>query len=98
MIAIKDMEMPSCCAECNITTCKGEDEPWNYVCSINLKDIDFNETKRAEHCHLVEIVTCKDCKYYRPDDDTGYCTNHTHGDIKFWCRDDFYCADAERRE
>lgn len=96
MIAIKDMEMPSCCAECNITTCKGEDEPWNYVCSINLKDIDFNETKRAEHCHLVEIVTCKDCKNRdtrTEKDGFAYCPKKRMDTHK-----DYFCADAERRE
>lgn len=47
---------------------------------------------------IVEGITCKDCKYYREDDDTGYCTNHTCGDIVFWCRDDYYCADAMRKD
>ena len=57
-----------------------------------IEESEGREDKRA-------IITCKDCKYYRPDDDTGYCTNHTiSGDITFWCRDDYYCADAERRD
>lgn len=89
MIAIKDMEIPKNCAECNMTTCKGKDAPWNYVCSINLKDIDFNETDRAEHCPLVEIVTCKDCIHR-----DKYGCRHGHPN----CKDNFYCADAERRE
>ena len=93
MIAIKEMKMPNSCSECNLTTRKTQ----NYVCSINLKDIDCTETKRPNDCPLVEIVTCKDCKYYREDDDTGHCTNHTCGDIVFWCRDDYYCADAEEK-
>lgn len=58
----------------------------------------WRENKRADDCPLVEIITCKDCKYYREDDDTGHCTNHTCEDITFWCHDDYYCADAERRE
>ena len=55
MIAIKEMKMPNSCSECNLTTRK----TWNYVCSINLKDIDCAETKRPKDCPLVEIVTCK---------------------------------------
>lgn len=47
--------MPKSCRECNMTTCKGKDDPWNYVCSINLKDIDFTEIKRPEDCPLVEL-------------------------------------------
>lgn len=89
MIAIKDMEMPKNCADCNMATCNGSVESWNYVCSINLKDIDFNESERAEHCPLVEIVTCKDCK----NNKNGVCPNYRH-----FVDDDFYCADGERRE
>ena len=51
MIAIKGMEMPNSCSECNLTTRK----TWNYACSINLKDIDCAETKRPKGCPLVEI-------------------------------------------
>ena len=51
MIAIKEMKMPNSCSECNLTTRK----TWNYVCSINLKDIDCAETKRPKDCPLVEI-------------------------------------------
>ena len=51
MIAIKEMKMPNSCSECNLTTRK----TWNYVCSINLKDIDCAETKRPKGCPLVEI-------------------------------------------
>ena len=67
MIAIKEMKMPNSCSECNLTTRK----TWNYACSINLKDIDCTETKRPKDCPLVEIVTCKDCKYW--DKETEYC-------------------------
>lgn len=95
MIAIKDKEMPKNCSDCNMTTCKSKDEPWNYVCSINLKDIDFNETERAEHCPLVEIITCKDCVKGQREytDSKKYCM--WTGRIT---EDDFYCADAERKE
>ena len=52
MIAVKGMKMPNSCSECNLITRK----TWNYVCSINLKDIDCTETKRPKDCPLVEIV------------------------------------------
>ena len=49
--------------------------------------------------NIVEGVTCKDCKYYRGNEDgTGYCTIHTRKKMYFYCNDDFYCADGERRE
>ena len=56
MIAIKEMKMPNSCSECNLTARK----TWNYVCSINLKDIDCAETKRPKDCPLVEVDTCDD--------------------------------------
>lgn len=94
MIAIKDMEMPKNCADCNMATCNGSVESWNYVCSINLKDIDFNESERAEHCPLVEIVTCKDCKHWHDDGIMTTCDkNIGHGFPK-----DYFCAESEGKE
>ena len=88
MVAIKDMEMPKCCFDCSVR---------NY-CDAEGNKCDLTELLKIENCcPLVEIITCKDCQYYRPDDDTGYCTNHTCGDIKFWCYDDYYCADAKMK-
>ena len=55
MVAIKDMEMPKSCSECNLTTCKGYGEPWNYCCSVTLTDIDLNDTEKPSDCPLVEI-------------------------------------------
>lgn len=98
MIAIKDIEMPKNCADCNMATCNGSVESWNYVCSINLKDIDFNESERAEHCPLVEIITCKDCKHCYPDEDgRGYHCEKSDTERIPTCAD-FYCIHGERRE
>ena len=46
----------------------------------------------------VPLITCKDCKYYRVEDDDEYCTNHTIKDNKFWVREDYFCTDGERKE
>lgn len=42
-----------------------------------------------------ELVRCKDCKHHE-DEEPGmvYCPNIVGG----WVREDFYCADGERRE
>lgn len=91
MIAIKGMEMPENCADCNMATCNGSVESWNYVCSINLKDIDFNESERAEHCPLVEIINCKDCRYWHNDGIMTTCDkNIGHG-----FPSDHFCAESE---
>ena len=57
MIAI-DMEMPSCCAECPMYQSEDSD-----YCDITGEWITGEEMKRYKDCPLVEIVTCKDCKY-----------------------------------
>lgn len=68
MIAIKDMEMPSCCGECNLTCCKGYDEPWNYCCSITLTNINLDNTERPSDCPLVEIEERKVGKWIKEED------------------------------
>lgn len=100
MIAIKDMEMemPKNCSECNMTTCKGKDEPWNYACSINLKDIDFNETKRPKYCPLVEIVTCKDCIHWDKYSVTRDPLYHYCNMDDFNTKEDYFCALGKRKE
>ena len=94
MIAIKDMEMPKNCADCNMGTCNDSVESCNYVCSINLKYIDINESERSENCPLVEIVTCQNCKHWHDDGIMTTCDkNIGHGFLS--CH---FCADAERKE
>jgi hypothetical protein len=88
MVAIKDMQMPSCCMNCGLL---GKDEMY---CSIYpRKDLDIITvaTTRPNWCPLVEIVTCKDCMYYR--NGLSHCTQWV-----MTTNEDFYCADAERKE
>jgi hypothetical protein len=83
MIAIKDMEMPKCCALC---------ERFEGACKYT--DFGDYQTKRNPSCPLVEIATCKDCKYWHDDGIMTTCDkNIGHGFHR-----DHYCADAERRE
>ena len=94
MIAIKDVEMPkSCHWDCPLCNEDGGS------CMLGAYDPKTDTKKeRAKDCPLVEIVTCKDCKYYRNKDDDEWCTNHSIKDNKFWVREDYFCADGERRE
>ena len=93
MVAIKDMEMPKSCYECNLTTCKGYDEPWNYCCSVTLTDINLNDATKPSDCPLVEIGTCKDC--------TNYVVGALDEEICIrgheLIHENFYCADYEKR-
>lgn len=63
MVALKGMEMPNSCSECNLTTRK----TWTYACSIKPKDIDCDvtATKRPKDCPLIEISdVISNCKIY----------------------------------
>ena len=69
MVAIKGMEIPKGCWNCNF--CFNKD---GYYCAISndlLADeaADIPDENRPTDCPLVEIITCKDCKYYRIEDD-----------------------------
>ena len=50
-----------------------------------------------EHCPLVEIVTCKDCRHWNFNENSsilcGYCSNFETETNEY-----FYCMDGERRE
>ncbi len=76
MVVIKDMEMPSCCGECNLTTCKGKDEPWNYCCSITLTNINLDDTQRPSDCPLVEIQERKQGKWILHEENSASSSYH----------------------
>lgn len=99
MIAIKGMEMPSECMECMFCNhIKNNDYSLRYGdCAILGDGEIMNLLLHRKHtdCPLVEIVTCKDCAIGgREHSESGKYCIHT-GRIT---EDDFYCADAERRE
>jgi hypothetical protein len=86
MVAIKNMEMPKYCNDCEFCH-----DSFGY-CNLASEYIPGHsyfkdENEKPDFCHLVEIVTCKDCKHNRD----GVCPNYRH-----FVDDDFYCADGER--
>lgn len=65
------------------------------------KIAEIIERMKAENPNLVEVVRCKDCKYFsgindKPDEATaiGYCDYSWH---YMPCVYDFFCADGEKR-
>ena len=90
MVAIKDMEMPTCCAECRM----------KKRCEQGIAG-GWREDKRVDDCPLVEIVTCKECEHWK-DSDGVYrrgigAESKCPINIKEVFEGNFYCADAERR-
>lgn len=54
MIAIKDFDIPSCCSECQMASCKGLSG--QFYCDITTYDVDMDDTKRDADCPLVEAI------------------------------------------
>ena len=80
MIAIKDMEMPKTCAECQFGCITYNN---NRKCKISEScyTVIFTSKERPADCPLVEIVTCKDCKHcdFDDSDQTFFC--NAYGNI-----------------
>lgn len=93
MIAIKEMEMPKSCFQCDFYS--GE-----YGCRLKFTEECNPSVEKPDDCPLIEIVTCKDCKH------NAYETK-IKGDesIRIFCRKnktyrciDGFCSDGKRRE
>jgi len=83
MIAIKDIEMPKNCIVCPLYVGKtGEG-----YCAITHKWNATGGLNRLNDCPLTEIVTCKDCKYARQNNDNDrYCyLSGKYHDIYYYC-------------
>lgn len=97
MIAIKGLEkIPTDCKKCPLVAAQGSPkEPFNPMTCVAIW-ITTHEIKYCiggkirDDCPLVEIVTCKKCKYWNTND--RYCRF-----IGNFTDEDFYCAGAERR-
>ena len=94
MIAIKGMEMPNCCAECQFGCITYRN---NRKCKISEScyTVIFTSKERPADCPLVEIVTCKDCKYNMVSRkrDENVCTIDG-----CTVTDNYFCECAERRK
>ena len=91
MVAIKDMEMPKNCVECEF--CHYDEDYGRYDCVLTFESWSKEEnpykTQKHPNCPLVEIITCKDCKNH---DNDGFCDidGRSH-------RNSSYCSMSERR-
>lgn len=83
MIAIKGMKMPKSCIGCKIG-----DSVLNCPCKGSTLIFDYQD-KQHPDCPLVEIVTCKDCKY---------CYENSCDFDGWGVNDDYFCAKGERRK
>ena len=93
MIAIKGMEMPKNCIECDHLDLR-------EALGCQLIYSGCANCGRHSDCPLVEIVTCKNCKHKvflasdGKENTTYMCNKH----CKNITNDDFYCKDGKRRK
>lgn len=57
--------------------------------------LEWNLMNDAPTVDAVEVVRCKDCRFFEDEDEDGDCWCYCHNDIT--CRDG-YCSWGERRE
>lgn len=55
---VKNFNVPKSCSDCPICHPKGKDEPWNFCCFVEMKDVDVNEfdATRPYWCPLEDEV------------------------------------------
>ena len=88
-IIIKGLDMPQSCIVCPL--CDGEYFGECLVNAVEEPVISLGHGRRAD-CPLIEIVECKDCKYWHKGEWYNTCDKHIgHG-----FEDDYFCADAEK--
>ena len=92
MIAIKEMSMPKRCEECKFCLRQGTNDYGSFgECLLQKnKRVNCLVRSRDDNCPLVEVVTCKDCKYW---DKEEYCKLEYD---EVYTSADFCCADGER--
>lgn len=54
MVGIKDFDIPSCCSECQMASCKGLSG--QFYCDITTYDVDMDDTERDADCPLIEAI------------------------------------------
>ena len=106
MIGIKGTEMPKRCAKCKACINKKTNDYGSYgECLLQKnKQVNCLVWRRDEKCPLVEIITCKDCKYWQKiKDHHGRCTlfdevwkGSSLVPIEHGTNEGFYCQMGER--
>lgn len=91
-VYIPNMEKPKECKECQWhLDFYIEDKQVGGLCTITEKDDKENT------CPLIDIVQCKDCKYYDTESRSFPCCTDIFGAVRYMEPDGF-CSKGERRE
>ena len=93
MIAIPNMEKPKNCYACSFNDgifCALIDNDTDAFIKENPTEV---ATKVLPNCPLIEIVQCKDCKYWHDHEWSSTCDKHIGNGFP----SDYFCADGKRR-
>ena len=105
MVAIKGMEIPKRCEECKFCLRQGTNDYGSFGECLLQKNKKVNRLawNRDDNCPLIEVIACKDCKYWNKKEEYCKQLSSTMG----WAEDecytvytgaDFFCMDAVRRK
>lgn len=100
------------CVECDLATGLGFCSVTGCIKQNRVSNISVIPTLTVTDAPMVEyapVVRCKDCKWFdrtEPSYPYGYCHAAKHGymtsrwEISIYrkCKEDFFCADGERKE
>jgi len=94
MVAIKGVEIPASCKCCiRRMTCSSY---LNQYAEDPSSIYSYGQHERPDSCPLVELVTCKDCAIGQREKSRNcgkYCVH-----LGRITEDDWWCADAEKKE
>lgn len=107
MIAIPNMEKPKSCDKCPIRIAElfgvyydSKDGKSKRIKITGCDSSKYNgntlaeeEKMMYEHCPLIDIVRCKDCKYWHDHKWSSTCDKHIGNGFP----SDYFCKDGERR-
>lgn len=85
MIAIPNMDKPKVCVDCSVN---------DMVCGLWMEVANI-KAHRHKDCPLIEIVECKDCKYWADDMSGNMWCEHAIGGLT---EANDFCSYGERRE
>lgn len=90
MIAIPNMSKPMNCMDCIVEAYADCDICKGMVSASKYAD------RRYEHCTLIDIVTCGECKHRDPEDKKCDCGMFERQGCIFPVADDYFCKYGER--
>lgn len=99
-IYIPNMEKPERCTHCIAFTLQEapthyayDEPPYVYpYCELLGREVDDVDTIPTD-CPLIDIVQCKDCKYWHNHEWSSTCDKNIGNGFP----SDYFCADGERR-